>query len=149
MEDPMKAQEVLGSNIICTSVRDVAIWGVKDGAIFQGMAIGEGVIDYTLYSKKLAVHCPGVPLHVECISNSARSIPYLESEFWEGFPDLPGSELIDFLRLVNRGKAMDLSHPPAGKSQVEFDGKLQQSELLESLDFLRKNCNAGLKNGLI
>ena len=145
MEEPMQALEVLGSNIICTSVRDVAIWAVEDGAMFQGMAIGEGIMDCPLYSKKLATLCPGVPLHVECISNSARSIPYLKPDFWEGFPDLPGSEVVGFLRLVKRGHAMDLSHPPAGESQKDFDIKLQQSELLKCLDFIRKNCNAGLK----
>lgn len=145
LEDPMQALEALGSSILCTSVRDVAVWGVEDGAMFQGMAIGEGLMDYPLYSKTLARLCPGVPLHVESISNSARSIPYLKPDFWEGFPDLPASELVGFLRLVKRGFAMGLSQPSAGESQREFDVKLQQSELFKCLYFLRKNCNAGLK----
>jgi len=149
MEDPMQALDVLGSNIICTSIRDVAVWGVEDGAMFQGMTIGKGIMDYPLYSKTLARFCPGVPLHVECISNSVRSIPYLKADFWKGFPDLPVSEVVDFLRLVKLGHALEISHPHEGESQREFDVRLQQSELLESLDFLRRNCNAGSKRGLI
>ncbi len=145
MEDPMQALDVLGSSILCTSVRDVAVWAVEDGAMFQGMAIGDGLVDYSLYSKTLARLCPGVPLHVESISNSARSIPYLKPDFWEGFPDLPGSEVVGLLRLVKQGKAMGISHPPTGESQKKFDIKVQQSELLKCLDFLRENCNAGLK----
>ena len=141
----MQALDVLGSNIICTSVRDVAVWGVEDGAMFQGMAIGDGILDYPLYSKKSAELCPGVPLHVECISNSARSIPYLKPGFWEGFPDLQASEIAEFLKLVRRGSVQHISHPPAGEDKGDFDIKLQQSELLKCLDFLRKNCNAGLK----
>ena len=96
MEDPMQALKVLGSEILCTSVRDVAIWGVDEGAMFQGMAIGEGLMDYQLFSSTLESLCPGVPLHVETISNSARSIPYLKPDFWEGFPDLPASRTFGF-----------------------------------------------------
>ncbi len=146
MEDPMQALQVLGSEIICTSVRDVAIWGVDEGAMFQGMAIGKGLMDYQLYSRTLSSLCPGVPVHVETISNSARSIPYLKPDFWEGFPDLPASELLDFLRLVRQGHPLEIENPPSGMTQEEFDIKLQQSELLSSLDFLRKYGNAGLKN---
>ncbi len=146
MEDPIKALQVLGSEIICTSVRDVAIWGVEDGAMFQGMAIGQGFLDYQLYSKTLGSLCPGVPLHLEIISNTARSIPYLTPYFWEGFPDLPASEILDFLRLVRQGHPKEIKNPPEGMSKKEFDIELQQSELLSSIDFLRKYCNAGLKN---
>ncbi len=146
MEDPMKALNVLGSTILCTSVRDVAIWASDEGAKFQGTSIGEGLIDFRLYSKILSSSCPGVPLHVETISNSARSIPYLKPEFWDAFPDLPVSEIVDFLRLVKWGQALEIEDPPAGVNQKEFDIKLQQTALLKSLVFLRKNCNAGLKN---
>ncbi|MDX2432165.1 MAG: hypothetical protein QNK35_14610, partial [Bacteroides sp.] len=76
---------------------------------------------------------------------SARSIPYLKAYFWEGFPDLPASEILDFLRLVRQGHAQEIKNPPEGMSKKEFDIELQQSELLSSLDYLRKNCNAGLK----
>lgn len=147
MEDPMQAMKVLGSDIICTSVRDVVIWESEQGALFQGTAIGEGIMDYPLFSETLAKLCPGVPLHVETISNSRRAVPYLNAEFWRGFPNLPAADIVDFLRLVRNGSPPEIVNPPAGMNAKEFDIKLQQSELFKSLEFLRENCNAGLKKG--
>ncbi len=43
MEDPMHALNVLSSTIVCTSVRDVAVWESEEGATFQGTAVGEGI----------------------------------------------------------------------------------------------------------
>lgn len=146
MEDPMQPLKVLGKNIICTSVRDVIVWETEEGAAFQGMAIGEGMLDYRLFSKTMAESCPGVPLHVETISNSARPIPFLKPEFWKGFPNLTASGIIDFLKLVKKGKPQEIVNPPINKDRRAFDTNLQQSELLKSLEYLRKNCNAGLKN---
>lgn len=146
MEDPMQALKVLGENIICTSVRDIVVWETEEGATFQGMAIGEGMLDYQLYSKTMAKLCPGVPFHVETISNTAWAIPYLKSEFWEGFPNLSGVEIIDFLKLAKKGKPKEIVKPPEGMNKRTFDIQLQQKELLSSFDYLRKNCNAGIKN---
>jgi sugar phosphate isomerase/epimerase len=144
MEDPMKALNTLGSNIVCTSVRDIMVWETEEGATFQGMAIGEGLLDYKLFSKTMAELCPGVPLHVETISNSARPIPFLKPEFWDGFPNLPATGIIDFLKLVKKGKPQEISYPPEGINKREFDIELQKSEFLSSINYLRKYCNAGL-----
>lgn len=146
LENPMEALKVLGSNIICTSVRDISIWETKEGATFQGMAIGDGMLDYQLYAKTIAENCPGVPLHVETISNSARPIPFLKSEFWEGFPNLNAADIVDFLNLIKKGEPQKLIAPPAEISKKEFDIKLQQAELLKSFKYLRNYCNAGLKS---
>jgi 3-oxoisoapionate decarboxylase len=146
IEDPMVALKKLGSTILCTSIRDVAVWQTDEGATFQGMAIGEGMLDYTLFSKTIAELCPGVPLHVETISNSTQQIPFLKSEFWHGFPNLRAADTIDFLNLVKKGKPQQISRPPLGINQKDFDIELQQSELLKSFDYLRKNCNLGLKS---
>jgi len=146
MENPMDALKVLGSNIICTSVRDVTVWATDEGITFQGMAIGEGMLDFTLFAKTMAELCMGVPLHVETISNSARPVPFLNPEFWKGFPNLSAAEIIGFLNMARKGKSLEIAKPPQGKSQKDFDIELQQSELLKSFDYLRKNCNAGLKS---
>lgn len=137
MEDPMKALDTLGSSIVSTSVRDVAIWETEEGATFQGKAIGEGILDVEDFMDKLARVSPGVPIHVETISNSARSIGYMKPGFWKAFPELPTSEFVDFLRIVKEGDPQEIQLPPAGISQAEFDIRLQQSELLRSLDNLR------------
>lgn len=59
MEDPMQALKVIGSTIICTSIRDITIWETKEGATFQGTAVGKGLMDYPLYSQNMALFCPG------------------------------------------------------------------------------------------
>jgi len=146
MEDPMQSLKVLGKTIICTSVRDVAIWETEEGATFQNMAIGKGIMDYPLYSQTLADLSPGVPLHVETISNSARPIPFLKTEFWKGFPELSATEIVDFLRLARSGKQREIVKPPLGIDQKKFDIELQQSEFISSIEYLRKYCHAGLKN---
>jgi len=100
MENPMQALNVLGSTIICTSVRDVAIWESEDGAI-----------------------------------------PFLAPGFWKGYPDLTASDFLEFLKLVKEGSPLKIELPPAGITQREFDIELQQSELLQSIEFLREHCN--------
>jgi len=144
MEDPMDALRILGPTIVCTSIRDVAVWETDEGAAFQGMAIGEGMVDFPGYAKTMAQLCPGVPLHVETISNSVRPVPFLRPEFWKGFPDLPVGKIVGFLNMAKKGKPVEIINAPAGMNQKEFDIKLQQSELLKSTEYLRKNCNVGL-----
>jgi sugar phosphate isomerase/epimerase len=145
MEDPMHALEILGKNILCTSVRDVMVWATEEGAMYQWTSIGKGLMDYKYYTRYLSENCPGVPLHVESISNSQRSIPFLKTEFWDGFPDLPASGIIDFLKLVRKGRQLKIDEPGAGTDKRAFDIKHQETELLRSLEFLRKECGAGLK----
>ena len=145
LEDPMVSLKELGSTIICTSVRDIQVWETDEGATFQGMAIGEGILDFPQYAKTMADLCPGVPLHIETISNSARPIPFLKPEFWEGFKNLKAEGLVDFLRIIKKGTPQEIIDPPKGMNQKEFDIEHQQSELTKSVHYLRVYCNAGLK----
>ena len=145
MEDPMKALANLGSAILCTSIRDVMVWETQEGAMFQGMATGEGLMDYKFFADTMARLCPGVPLHVETISNSARPVPFLNDEFWKGFPKLKAAGIIDFLNLAKKGKPLEIEKPPAGTTRKDFEISQQQRELLKSLQYLRSSCNAGLK----
>ena len=122
------------------------VWETDNGAMFQWTAIGEGLMDYKFYTNFLAENCPGVPFHVETISNSQRPIPFLTPEFWDGFPDLPASGIVDFLKLLRSGYALEIAEPPAGTDKKAFDIEHQENELLKSLDYLRRECGAGLKS---
>ncbi len=145
MENPMESLQRLKKHILCTSVRDVMIWESKEGAIFQGMAIGDGMMNYKKYAEIMAKSCPGVPLHVETISNSARPIPFKTDEFLKGWPEVSQSKINEFARLASKGRALELLTPEEGISKRDFDIALQQSELQKSFDYLRNHCNAGLK----
>jgi len=146
MEDPIKAMKSLGKHIITCQARDVVIWATDEGATFQWTAVGEGLMDFKYYVKFLSENCPGVPIHLETISNSPRKIPYLSDEYWKGFTDLPASGIIDFLKMVRQGSYIKFIETPDGMNKREFDLKLQQEELKKSFAYLRKHCNVGLKS---
>ena len=145
MEDPKVAMQLLGKHIVCCQARDVNIWSTEDGAMFQWTAVGKGIMDFKFFTEYLSENCPGVPMHLEIISNSPRAIPYLKPEYWNGFQDLKASGLMDFLKLVRQGKPMKLDKSPAGMNKKEFDIQHQKKELLASIKYLRENCNVGQK----
>ncbi len=145
MEDPGIALEALSSHILCCQARDVYIWPSEDGAEFQWTAVGEGMMDFKHFIRVLSENCPGVPIHIETISNSLRSIPYLKDEYWEGFPDLKAQDMIDFLKLVRMGHPIELTRAPDGMDKKAFDREHQNNELLKSISYLRKECGAGIK----
>ena len=146
MEDPKRAMELIGKHIVCSQARDVMVWPSEDGANFQWTAVGDGMMDFNHYTQFLSENCPGVPIHIETISNSPRSIPFLKEDYWDGFPDLPASGIIDFLKLVRNGQPIETVKLPNGIDKKEFEFQLQQAELLKSIEYLRKNYNVGLKN---
>lgn len=145
MEDPKIAMEAVGKHILCCSARDVVIWQTNDGAMFQWTAVGEGMMDYVSYAQFMAEHCPGVPIHLEIISNSPRSIPYLEDAYWEGWPDLKAAGIIDFLKMSRKGSPIEVAEAPPGMDKKAFDMKHQEEEFLKSVNYLRKECGVGLK----
>jgi len=146
MEDPRLAMEALGEHIICSQARDVVIWPSERGATFQWTAVGEGIMDFKFYTNYLRNHCPGVPIHLETISNSPREIPFLESGYWEGFPELAASGMIDFLKLVRRGQPIEVARAPQGTDKKVFEMENQENELLKSIQYLREQYGAGLKD---
>ena len=146
MEDPRMAMEALGEHIICSQARDVRIWPSDEGAIFQWTAVGEGVMDFKFYTRFLSEKCPGVPIHIETISNSPRKIPYLMDDYWKGFPDLKAKGIVDFLKLVRMGQAIELAKAPGGMDKKTFDIENQKNELLKSIKYLRNECGAGIKS---
>lgn len=145
MEDPKVAMEAVGKHILCCSARDVVIWQTADGAMFQWTAVGEGMMDYRWYAQFMAEQCPGVPIHLEIISNSPRSIPYLEKAYWEGWPELKAAGIIDFLKIARQGKPISVAIPPSGMDKKTFEMKNQEEELLRSVHYLRNVCGLGLE----
>ena len=145
LEDPMKTLQKLKKHIVCTSVRDIVVWETKEGAKYQCKAIGEGMLDFEKYTKILAKDCPGVPIHVESISNSAINLPFKSTEFIQGFPDVTEKEIKKFTKLAQRGTIQEIRTPKKGTSKKDFDIKLQEQELQNSFSYLRIHCSVGLK----
>lgn len=144
MEDPMQHVQRLGKHVVCTSVRDYMVWESEEGATFQWTAVGEGLMDVPTYVQHLDELAPGVPLFVESISNSARPIPFLTPQWWDGFPDVRAADIVDFLALVRRGHEIEVDLPPEGMDQKTFDQQHQKAEFVRSIEHLRR-CGAGLR----
>jgi len=145
MEDPMQQLEMVGSRVLCTSVRDSMIWESEEGAILQWTAIGKGLMDFDVYTKNMAKYCPGVPLHIETISNSPRPIPFLTQEFWDGYKNLKAKDMVPFMKLLRKGHPIETDVLPAGMDARDFDIKSQLEQLELSVEYLRKNYHVGNK----
>lgn len=145
MEDPMVHLEALVPHVVCNSLRDYMVWESEEGATFQWTAVGEGLMDVPSYVQTLAKANPGMPIFVESISNSARPIPFLTDEHWQGYPELAAADIVDFLKLVRRGHKIEIDKPEPGMDQKKFDQQHQQNEFLKSVEYLRKHAGAGLK----
>lgn len=140
MENPISQIEMLGKHVLCTSVRDYSIWESENGATFQWTAIGEGSLDVEFYTRKLSQLCPGAPLHIESISDKQTEIPFLNKDFWLGYPDLKAGDLLDFYNMIRKGNSRKLISAPEGMDSDLFAQEQQQRELIKSIDYLRSNC---------
>jgi sugar phosphate isomerase/epimerase len=144
MEDPMKQIQMLGTHVVCTSVRDYMVWESEEGAIFQWTAIGDGLMDVPGFARHMATLCPGVPLFVESISNSPRPIPFLTTDFWQGYPNLRAADLVDFLKLLRRGRPIETAKPAQGMDRKTFEQVHQRAEFERSIAYLRQHRAAGI-----
>ena len=143
LEDPMEQVRMLAKYTVCTSVRDYMIWPSEEGAQFQWTALGDGLMDVRMYAEILARDAPGVPINVETISNTIRSIPFLTDEYMKGFPDLRAGDLTDFLRLVRRGYPIPVREAPPGTDAKAFERNHQRYEFERSIAYLRDVCRVG------
>ena len=145
MENPMQQLEEIGPKVLCTSVRDYKVWASEEGATFQWMALGKGMMDFEGYTRNMAALCPGVPLHIETISNEHRPIPFLTEAFWEGYKNLKAKDLLPFMLMLREGRPGELIEPPPGMDAREFQVQFQFEEFDSSVAYLRENYNVGLK----
>lgn len=140
MENPMQQIELLGEHVLCTSIRDYRLWPSVAGATFQWTAIGEGSMDFKLYTQRMVELCPGAPFHIETISGDAREIPFLDDAFWQGYPDLKAYQLLDFFQMLRKGQPIEPLAPPNGGDPQAFAQDQQKEELKKSIEYLRRHC---------
>ncbi len=140
MENPMNQMELLGKHVLCTSIRDYRIWESEEGATFQWTAIGEGSMDFKKYTQRMTELCPEVPLFIETISGGARPIPFLQDDYWEGYPDLKGIQLLDFMKLLRKGEPAEADKVPEGVDKKLYVQEQQKKELMKSISYLQTNC---------
>lgn len=140
MEDPMHQLEKLGKHVLCTSIRDYRIWESENGASLSWTAIGEGAMDFVRYTELMSELCPGVPLQIETISNLRLEIPFLKSDFWDGYPDLKAYHLKEFFAMLRHKDSYEIPINTRLKDSPKAAQKSQKQELLKSIKYLREHC---------
>lgn len=142
LEDPMVSLEALGPYAICTSLRDSMIWESEKGARVQWTAMGEGNVDVKAYFERFAELCPGVPVNLETISGFSVEFPYLETSFWEAFPNARAHEFARFVALAKQGREL----PGHRSANDQEEQAYQREELERSLRYCREELGLGVRS---
>ncbi len=145
LEDPLVNLEILGPYAATSSIRDSIVWEDADGAVARWTAMGEGIVDFQTYIKRFAELCPGVPIHLETISEFARSLPYLKKEFWTHYTKVRAPEFARFIALAKRGKPVAPFKIAEGQDRKLATQEYQKAELERSIRYCRETLGIGLK----
>jgi len=135
VESPETTLEILGPLAVTTHVRDTALSEHPRGCIAQWTACGDGCIDMARLGRLQKQLCPDTPMLLEIITGRPpRVIPYLEDDFWKGFPKARASEFARFVALVKRGHPlmvpMVIEDAP-GPKIPEFEAALKKQEMID------------------
>lgn len=150
-EDPVLALEILAPYVVTSHFRDAVVYEHPRGAAVQWVALGDGSIDMKLFARRFAELCPKAPLLLEILTGiPPKVLPYLEADYWRGFPDTPASDFARFAALARSGHPfmgsmiiVGLSSPPP-----EYTAALKQQERVDldrSLEYARKSMNVGVR----
>lgn len=139
MEDPLQHLEVLGPYVNCTSVRDSMVWEDEKGAVVQWTAIGEGLVDFKQYAKRLAELAPGVPMNIETISGFAKPISFLNPDYMKVYPKVDEAGLSGFKALAKRGHKIAPFKAPDGPGKKDAEIAYQKEQFEKSVKWLREN----------
>lgn len=155
-EDPALAAEVLAPHVISTHVRDSRVWAVPGGAMVQWVPLGQGCVDFRRILGILSGSAPTLPINLEIITgvpSHPRLVPYLdpESDFWKKYPNMLARDLVQFIRLAERGKPepleqvmlpMDTRVPAAGLPGEPLRAQ-QRRHLEESVSYAKTALGIG------
>ena len=150
VEHPEVTMEVLGPVTVTTHVRDTALFAHSRGCAAHWTALGDGSVDFKRIVELHMKICPSAPMHLEIITGRPpRIVPYLEENFWKGFPKARASEFARFVALVKAGSPLMVPMIIAdggGAKTPEYTAALkaqQKIDLERSLEYSRKTLGAG------
>jgi 3-oxoisoapionate decarboxylase len=145
LEDPVASLETLAPYVVCTSIRDSAIWDTPKGASVQWTAVGDGDVDFRRWTDIFAERCKGVPVFIETISGLTRPYNYLEPDFWKPWPKARAQDFARFVAIARRGKARTQAAPVPPDQRRAADQAQQRVELDKSLAYCRKELGLGVR----
>jgi len=147
----MVTLEHLAPYVVTSHVRDTAVWEHPLGAAVQWVAMGDGNIGIREWSARYKELCPDTPFTLEIITGGpARVLNYMESAFWEAFPDMPAAEFVRFEELVRDGQPFIKPMLTADWRNVpeEYEPALvlqQRLDLERSVAFCKQELSVGEK----
>jgi 3-oxoisoapionate decarboxylase len=150
LEDPILTMEVLGPYTVTTHVRDTILYEQPQGAAWQWTAAGDGGMDLKKWVELHKRLCPNASMQLEIITGRPPALlPYLERDFWKGFPKARAAEFARFVELVKRGRpfagTMVVTDAPGNKPpeyQAALKGQ-QKFDLERSLAYCQKVLGVG------
>lgn len=114
MEDPMQTLEILGPYALTTHIRDTVVFETPQGASFQWVGFGDGMVDWTAFIALYQKLCPQSLLQLENITGRPpQPLPYYDKDWWKFFPKMPAADFARFQAMAHRG------HPYMGTMIVE------------------------------
>ncbi len=148
-ESPYVTLDHLAPYIVMSHIRDSAVCPHPKGAAVQWVAMGDGTIDIARWAGRYQAECPQTNFTLEIISSLApKVLNYLETDYWEVYPELPAAEFAQFLQLVQTGAPYtqptltaswaDLS--PVYKAALALE---QQRQLEKSVTYCREVLQIG------
>lgn len=135
LEHPMTTLETLAPYVESAHLRDSVVYEHPRGVAVQWVPLGEGVIDFHAFVKRLAALCPKVHVYNKPITGRPPAvIPYLEQDFWKMFPQARAADLAKFLDLARHGR------PYEGHMVIEdLPGRPLPAEFREAIQFQQKD----------
>lgn len=151
LEHPMTTLETLAPYVCSAHLRDSVIYEHPRGVAVQWVPLGEGVIDFRAFVKRLAELCPAVHVYHKPITGRPPAvIPYLEQEFWKMFPRARAGELARFLDLARRGRPYegrmvveDIPGRPVPEAFLAAIRHQQRDHVERGLEYAKKELNLG------
>jgi hypothetical protein len=102
-------------------------------------------VDQPAWFDRFAELCPGVPVHIETISGFNHELPYLDAEYWSGFPQARAGEFAEFLALAQRGRPRSVHVLPEGPARQQAEQDYQRSEVERSVRYAKEVLGLGLR----
>lgn len=127
MEDPISALEAVLPYIATVHLRDSSVWSEEQGYGVQWTRFGQGNVHIDEVVRRLHEAHPNVVLNLETICIGNRSFPVKQTEFWKGYEDITGRELMGLYALAEKGSP--LPSPPKRSSQEAAQVQLEDSDI--------------------
>ena len=153
VENPLTTVEVLGPYALCVHLRDSVVYECLTGAMVQWVPLGQGNINFHEIARRVHTLKPDVYVYIKPITGRPPHLmPYLDSNFWKGYPDARAFEFARFAALAKQGrpyeKAMVIEDIPGRQTPEPFVAALryQQREHMEAIvEYAKKSLNLGVR----